>query len=112
MAEQIASDPAFKNVTETLHEQFGSMFGGAARAGGPEGGPPAGPGPSADSPFPGLAPPGAGAGGLDVSKYMTAMNSMFQNPEFMKMAEQLGKTIMEVRCSSHGPPCRQDSSAS
>eukprot|EP00983_Pelagomonas_calceolata_P051486 1142431-Pelagomonas_calceolata.AAC.15 len=82
MAEQIATDPTFKSVTETLQAQFGNMFQqqGGSREGGGAGGEGAAPGPEA----------------FDPSKYMQAMTGMFQNEEFMKMAEQLGKSIIEV----------------
>uniref|UniRef100_A0A7S3QYD5 STI1/HOP DP domain-containing protein n=1 Tax=Dunaliella tertiolecta TaxID=3047 RepID=A0A7S3QYD5_DUNTE len=81
MAEQIATDPTFKSVTETLQAQFGNMFQqqGGSREGGGAGGEGAAPGPEA----------------FDPSKYMQAMTGMFQNEEFMKMAEQLGKSIIE-----------------
>lgn len=77
MAEQIANDPSFKEVTKSLQESFAGMM-------------PGGPG----------APPGAGGppmnpANFDPSKYMEAMSGMFQNPQFMKMAESLGKTIIE-----------------
>ncbi|KAF5838655.1 ankyrin repeat-containing domain protein [Dunaliella salina] len=80
MAEQIATDPTFKSVTETLQSQFGNMFQQQSREGGPGG-----------------EAPGAGPGAeaFDPSKYMQAMTGMFQNEEFMKMAEQLGKSIIE-----------------
>lgn len=82
MAEQIANDPSFKQVTEQLQGQFGSMFGDAARAGAAEAAAP--------------ADPAAAAAAFDPSKYMQAMTGMFQNQDFMKMAEQLGKSIIEA----------------
>lgn len=83
MAEQIASDPTFKQVTEQLQQQFGGMFGQQ----------------QAQAPQGAAAPvdPAAAAASFDPSKYMQAMTSMFQNQNFMKMAEQLGKSIIEVR---------------
>lgn len=88
MAEQIANDPTFKEVTQQLQSQFGGMFGQQAR----EGGAPA-PAPAAGAP---PIDPAAAAAAFDPSKYMSAMQNMFQNPNFMKMAEQLGKSIIEV----------------
>lgn len=83
MAEQIANDDTFKQITEQLQSQFGSMFqqqqGGA---GGERGVPPA-------------ADPSAAGAAFDPSQYMQAMSGMFQNKNFMQMAEQLGKTIIE-----------------
>jgi hypothetical protein len=75
MAEQIANDPSFKEVTKTMQESFGGMMAG--------GGAP-----------PGGAPPDMSQ--LDPSKYMNAMSGMFQNPAFMQMAEKLGQSIIQV----------------
>ena len=86
MAEQIANDPSFKEVTKTLQESFGGMMG------------PGGPGGAM-----GGAGGGPGAGGMpdmsamDPSKYMNAMSGMFQNQNFMQMAEKLGQSIIQVR---------------
>lgn len=87
MAEQIATDPAFKDMTEKLQESMGGMMGGAAAAGGAGGS-----GGAPPNPMAGGAPPE----GFDPSKYMSAMGSMFSNPNFMQMAEKLGKSIIEV----------------
>jgi hypothetical protein len=74
MAEQIANDPSFKEITEKMQESFGGMMGaGAGSAGGP---------------------PDMSA--LDPSKYMSAMSGMFQNKNFMEMAEKLGQSIIQV----------------
>lgn len=80
MAEQIATDPAFKEVTESIQSTFANMMGGAPGA-------------------PGAVPkdPKEMAANFDPSKYMNAMTQMFQNPNFMQMAEKLGKSIIEVR---------------
>lgn len=80
MAESIAQDPTFAQLTATLQE---SLLGGGAGAGGAAAG----------------AAAGAGDGlpaGLDPSKYAEAMSSVMGNPGFMQMAESLGKQIMEV----------------
>ncbi|KAJ9527442.1 hypothetical protein QJQ45_025723 [Haematococcus lacustris] len=79
MAEQIASDPSFKQVTESLQSQFGSMFQQGAAGGG-------GSGP---------ANPAAAAAAFDPSQYMQAMSGMFQNKGFMEMAEKLGQSIIQ-----------------
>mmetsp|Transcript_10419 Transcript_10419/g.18152 ORF Transcript_10419/g.18152 Transcript_10419/m.18152 type:complete len:338 (+) Transcript_10419:32-1045(+) len=83
MAEQIASDPTFKQITEQLQGQFGGMFAQGAP------GAPGAPGATKDG------DPAAAAAAIDPSNYMQAMAGMFQNQNFMKMAEQLGKTIIE-----------------
>ncbi len=90
MAEQIANDATFKQITEQLQSQFGAMFQGQNAPGGAPGAPP--------------TDPAAAAAAFDPSKYMQAMSGMFQNKEFMAMAEQLGKTIIEVG-SPPLPPC-------
>lgn len=88
MAEQIANDPSFKEVTQSLQASMG-----AGGSGGMPGMPPPG------MPAPGGAPD---MSQMDPSKYMEAMSGMFQNKNFMEMAERLGKTIIEVR-GWHGP---------
>lgn len=77
MAEQIANDPTFKDVTKQLTSTFGGLMGGQ----------------------PGEAPnavPANDPRAFDPARYMEAMSGMFQNPDFMKMAENLGRTIIEV----------------
>jgi hypothetical protein len=80
MAEQIANDPSFKAVTESLQQQFGTMFAGQQAEGGAAA----------------ARDPAAAAGAFDPSKYMQAMTGMFQNKSFMEMAEKLGRSIIEV----------------
>jgi hypothetical protein len=46
--------------------------------------------------MPGM-PPGMDPANFDPSKYMQAMSGMFQNPQFMQMAEKLGQAIIQVR---------------
>jgi hypothetical protein len=72
MAEKIAEDPAFAQMTAALQQSMGGA--------------------------PGVAPEAAGAGpaGFDTSKYMEAMGGVLQNPQFMEMAEKLGQQIMQV----------------
>jgi hypothetical protein len=60
------------------------------------------PGPGGMPGMPGM-PPGMMPPNFDPSKYMEAMQNMFANPSFMQMAEQLGKTIMQVRRSAAAP---------
>lgn len=69
MAEQIASNPAFAQMSAALQA---SMGGG--QEGAPAEGPPA----------------------LDPDQYAQAMSSVLGNPEFMQMAEKLGQEIMGV----------------
>lgn len=83
MAEQIANDDTFKQITEQLQAQFGTMFQQQAGAAG------AAPG-AREAPVPGADP-----ASFDPAKYMEAMSGMFKNKNFMQMAEQLGKTIIE-----------------
>ena len=82
LAEQIATDPTFKDMTEQLQKSMAGMFPGAEGAA---------PGAAAPPPNPEEA-----ARNFDPSQYMTAMNSMFQNSKFLEMAEQLGKAIINV----------------
>lgn len=82
MAEQIANDPSFKEVTKQLQDTMSGVMGGAPGADGAGGAPPP-------------ADPAALMANLDPSKYMEAMTKMFSNQNFMQMAEQLGKTIIE-----------------
>ena len=70
MAEQIAQDPAFAQMSAALQA---SMVNGGAE-----------PGQSAS------APP------IDPDQYAQAMSSVLQNPQFMEMAEKLGQQIMTV----------------
>lgn len=105
MAEQIANDPSFMGLTQQLQDSMASMMGGAeggaaAGAGAAAGGAPGGmPGMPPGMPFPGM--PGGMPGmpdpaNFDPTKYMQAMSGMFQNPQFMQMAEKLGQAIISV----------------
>jgi hypothetical protein len=51
--------------------------------------------------MPGM-PPGMDPANFDPSKYMQAMSGMFQNPQFMQMAEKLGQAIIQVRVQQKG----------
>ena len=74
MAEQIANDPSFQGLTSQLQDSMAGLMGGG------------GPAPTA-MPDP---------ANFDPSKYMQAMSSMFQNQNFMQMAEKLGQAIIQV----------------
>jgi hypothetical protein len=92
MAEQIANDPSFMGLTQQLQESMATMMGpeGAAAGGGgmPPGMPPG---------MPGMPPGGMpDPSNFDPTKYMQAMSGMFQNPQFMQMAEKLGQAIIQV----------------
>lgn len=81
MAEQIANDPSFQGLTSQLQESMSGMLGGGGAA----------PAEAAASlPMPDPA-------NFDPTKYMQAMSGMFQNPQFMQMAEKLGQAIIQVR---------------
>ncbi len=75
MAENIARDPAFAQMTAALQQSM----------------PPGG----AGMPVAGAAA-GPAAAAFDPSQYMEAMSGVLQNPAFMNMAEQLGSKIMQV----------------
>lgn len=74
MAEQIAQDPAFAQMSAALQA---SMVNGGGEAGQSASAPP-----------------------IDPEQYAQAMSSVLQNPQFMEMAEKLGQQIMTVLCSS------------
>ena len=83
MAQQIAQDPAFAQMTAALQAQ---MVDG-------EGAPEAGVAqrepthPAGDMPA------------MDPEKYAAALSDVLQNQQFMEMAEKLGQQIMAVSCS-------------
>jgi hypothetical protein len=87
LAEQIATDPTFKDMTEQLQKSMAGMMG------------PGGEGAAAAAP----PNPEEAARNFDPSQYMTAMNSMFQNSKFLEMAEQLGKAIISVSLAQNAP---------
>ncbi len=48
--------------------------------------------------------PGGVPGGMDPQKYMEAVQRVMGNPQFMNMAEKLGREIMQVRrCACECP---------
>lgn len=73
MAEQIAGDPSFQGLTSQLQESMAGMMAGG------------GAGPAAPDPR-----------NFDPAQYMQAMSNMFQNQNFMQMAEKLGQAIIQV----------------
>lgn len=80
MAEQIAQDPAFAQMSAALQASMGGSAAEANLAG------------------------GRGAPQIDPEQYASAMTGVLQNPQFMEMAEKLGQQIMQVPCSSHNEP--------
>jgi hypothetical protein len=86
MAEQIAQDPAFAQMTAALQA---SMAGGE---GAPE-----------EGAVEREAEASGGAQGspMDAEKYAAALSNVLQNQNFMEMAEKLGQQIMSVRLPSH-----------
>ena len=85
MAEQIAQDPAFAQMTAALQASVAGDEAGASGVDGKAGDVPAG-----------------GPGGLptmDAEKYAQAMSNVLQNQHFMEMAEKLGQQIMSVSVS-------------
>lgn len=90
MAEQIANDPSFQGLTSQLQESMASLMGGA------EGGAAAA---AAPPPMPAMPDPA----NFDPTKYMQAMSGMFQNPQFMQMAEKLGQAIIQVSIVFYPP---------
>jgi hypothetical protein len=87
MAEQIASDPSFQGLTQQLQESMAGMMGAMGGEGAANGG--------AASAMPPAMPPGMDPANFDPTKYMQAMSGMFQNPQFMQMAEKLGQAIIQ-----------------
>ena len=82
MAEALAQDPAFAQMSQTLQSQLqGSGLGPAA----------------AQDRSPGAAGGMPDPSQMDPAAAQEAMASMFQNPQFMDMAQNLGQRIMEVR---------------
>ena len=82
MAEQIAQDPAFAQMTAALQ----------ASVAGDETGAPSAAERSAEVPAGGPA----GLPTMDAEKYAQAMSNVLQNQHFMEMAEKLGQQIMSV----------------
>lgn len=71
MAEQIAQDPAFAQMSAALQASMANGGNAPAQAAG--------------------QPP------IDPEQYAQAMTSVLSNPGFMEMAEKLGQQIMTVR---------------
>ena len=100
MAESIANNPAFASMTQSLQA---SLLGGGAGAAGGEGASNAdGAAPAAaaaSAPAAAAAPGAPGMPPIDPSKYAEVMSSVMGNPDFLTMAEKLGKQIMAVSLS-------------
>jgi hypothetical protein len=90
MAESIANNPAFASMTQSLQASLLGGGGAAAAGGGGEGALSAAGGAAAAPGAPGVPP-------IDPSKYAEVMSSVMGNPDFLTMAEKLGKQIMAVR---------------
>lgn len=79
MAEQIAQDPSFRQMTSQLQSGMGGMMPNAqADEAGSRGAPP-----------------------VDPANYAEAMSGVLSNPQFMEMAEKLGQQIMQVCAVSY-----------
>lgn len=75
MAQQLAQDPAFMEMTQQLQQQMGGLMGGA-----PGGGPPA---------MPGGAPGGGPPAMPNPEQYMEMMQGMMNNPAVMQMSQRM-----------------------
>ena len=84
MAEQIAQDPAFAQMTAALQA---SVAGDEAGASGAE---------EKSAAVPSVPGGPAGLPTMDAEKYAQAMSNVLQNQHFMEMAEKLGQQIMSV----------------
>jgi hypothetical protein len=109
MAESIANNPAFASMTQSLQASLLGGGGTAAAAGGGEGGASAAnadAAPASTASGTGASAPAPGAPGMppiDPSKYAEVMSSVMGNPDFLTMAEKLGKQIMAVSFLSSFP---------
>ena len=82
MAEQIAQDPAFAQMTAALQASVAGDEAGTSDAEGKN---------ASD------IPEGPALPTMDAEKYAHAMSNVLQNQHFMEMAEKLGQQIMSVR---------------
>ena len=82
MAEQIAQDPAFAQMTAALQA---SVAGDEADKS------------EVEDKTPSDIPEGPALPTMDAEKYAQAMSNVLQNQHFMEMAEKLGQQIMSVR---------------
>lgn len=98
MAESIANNPAFAQMTQSLQSSL--LGGGGNAAGAGAGGSSSGAAADADAPAAAAAGGGALPAGMppiDPAKYAEVMSSVMGNADFLSMAEKLGKQIMQVR---------------
>ena len=92
MAEQIAQDPNFAQMAQSMQANMGSMMGGApAQATSGRGASTA----ESDA-APGIPGAAGDMPGLDPAAYANMMSGVLQNPQFVEMAEKLGQQIMQV----------------
>jgi hypothetical protein len=84
MAEQIAQDPAFAQMTAALQASMGGAPGAPGEGAGARDAAAAEARQAADGPQ------------IDPEQYASAMSSVLQNQQFMEMAEKLGQSIMLV----------------
>ncbi|KAK9909352.1 hypothetical protein WJX75_000913 [Coccomyxa subellipsoidea] len=82
MAEQIAQDPAFAQMTAALQASMGGAPGAPGEGAGARDAAAAEARQAADGPQ------------IDPEQYASAMSSVLQNQQFMEMAEKLGQSIM------------------
>ena len=82
MAEQIAQDPAFAQMTAALQASVAGDEAGKAEV---------------EDKTPSDIPDGPSLPTMDAEKYAQAMSNVLQNQHFMEMAEKLGQQIMSVR---------------
>uniref|UniRef100_A0A061S6A5 Ankyrin repeat domain-containing protein 2 n=1 Tax=Tetraselmis sp. GSL018 TaxID=582737 RepID=A0A061S6A5_9CHLO len=89
MAEQIAQDPAFSQMTKTLQESMAGLVTPGAEGDVSQAGTQSTASETEASNSSGPQPH------FDPTKYMDAMTNVLQNPQFMQMAEKLGQQIMQ-----------------
>ena len=92
MAQSISQDPSFQEMAKSL-QGLGAAGGAAgAAAGGMPGGMPPGMPPGMAGMMGGMG--GPGGAGMNPAQYQQMMGEVMKNPQFMKMAENLGKQLM------------------
>ena len=89
MAEQIAQDPAFAQMTAALQASVAGNEAGTS---------------DVEDKNAIDVPEGPALPAMDAEKYAQAMSNVLQNQHFMEMAEKLGQQIMSVRRLLQGHP--------